>query len=143
MHSSLQPFFVSHFLQGDFTMHRTPLDFSLCSRIKYRPNINKTCFKSCRFSPCLIIGEKIVKLLKMQKIKQINEVLNYFTMDRTIFTKHRTAIAVQQRLKITTFSGFNAKIQRFGNINLFNCNSYFFYRKSSNLHIGIQTSASV
>lgn len=52
-------------LYSDFTMLRTPLDFSLCSRIKYRPNINKTCFKSCRFSPCLIIGEKIVKLLKM------------------------------------------------------------------------------
>lgn len=43
-------------------MHRTRLDFSLCSGIKYRPNINKTCFKSYKFSPCLIIERKFVHL---------------------------------------------------------------------------------
>lgn len=41
--------------------------------------------------------------------------LNYFNLDRTIFIKHRTAI--QQRLKITKFSEFIAKIKRFGKNN--------------------------
>lgn len=52
-------------------------------------------------------------------MKHINDVLNYFNLDRTIFIKHRTAI--QQRLKIKKISDFIAKIKRFGKIILFSC----------------------
>lgn len=49
---------------GDFTLHRTPLDFSFWPCVSLCSEYKNTCFKSYKFSPCLIIERKFVHLYK-------------------------------------------------------------------------------